>query len=105
MRHDREFDDIVKDIAESPSDMLSIGRTVMANERTLLSFIKTSIGLLASGLALIKFFEYPLITVIGWVMIPTSVFFLLWGIKRYRYVNKLLRDSHSALKSKMEDAD
>ena len=36
------------DIKDRPTDMLTLGRTSMANERTLLSFISTAVGLLAS---------------------------------------------------------
>jgi putative membrane protein len=97
--------DIVNDIKKSPSDMLSFGRTKMANERTLNSFISTSIGILASGVGFIKLFENPVLFAIGWILIPFSLLFLIWGIKRYRFVNKLLRDSYKALKTTLNDED
>ena len=39
------------------SDYLAVDRTIMANERTLLAYIRTSVGLLIAGLALIRFFH------------------------------------------------
>ena len=101
----KKLNSLAKDIKKRPSDMLSFGRTKMANERTLLSFINTSIGLLASGIGFIKFLEHPVLSAIGWMLIPLSFLFLIWGIKRYRFVNKLLRKSYGALKSDYENED
>jgi uncharacterized membrane protein YidH (DUF202 family) len=101
----KKLNSIVKDIKRSPNDMLAFGRTKMATERTLLSFINTSIGLLASGIGFIKFLEHPVLSAIGWILIPLSFLFLLWGIKRYRFVNKLLRKSYGALKSDFAHED
>ncbi len=97
--------EIVNDIKQSPSDMLSIGRTKMACERTLNSYISTSIALLASGIGFIKLFEHPVLSAFGWILVPFSFLFLIWGIKRYRFVNKLLKQSYVALKSELENED
>ena len=92
-----------KDIKERPSDMLAIGRTAMANERTLLSFISTSVGLLASSVGLIKFVEGPFFLILGWMLVPISLAFLIWGVIRYFRVKRLLQESHSLMKSAMDD--
>ena len=83
---------IVDGIERKPADMLAIGRTKMANERTLLSFIRTSVGLLAGGIGLIKFLEHPFIVALGWILVPVSLFFLVWGVVRYIYSDRILKE-------------
>jgi uncharacterized membrane protein YidH (DUF202 family) len=41
------------DIAKRPTDMLALGRAAMANERTLLAFVSTSVRFLAASAGLI----------------------------------------------------
>ena len=57
-----------------PSDFLTIGRTIMANERTLLAFLRTSMAFFIAGIGLIKYLDHPVFDAIG------SVFFVLAGI-------------------------
>ena len=83
--------------------MLALGRTMMANERTLLSFVRTSLGLLGGGIALIKFLEHPGFVALGWILVVASVVFLIWGIKRYRYIKRLLQEAHAELSSTFHD--
>ena len=85
-------DDMAKAIKERPSDALAFGRTDMANDRTLLSFLSTSLGLMGSGIGIVGYVERPFIVALGWVAISISVPLLIWGIWRYRKMKKLLRD-------------
>ncbi len=91
--------DLVDDIKRSPTNVLAMGRTIMANERTLLSFISTSVGLFASGVGLIKLFENPFIQLCGGLLMLAAALLFVWGIRRYRNNNKLLRNAHAAMKS------
>jgi putative membrane protein len=91
--------DLVNDITKSPKNMLALGRTIMANERTLLAFTSTSVGLLASGVGLIKLFENTIIQFCGVGLMLASALLFVWGIRRYRNNNKLLRNAHAAMKS------
>lgn len=85
-------DEISKAIKQSPSDALAFGRTAMANERTLLSFLRTSIGLLAGGIGIVGFVERPLIVALGWFAIFISIPFLVWGIRKYRKIKRLITE-------------
>ncbi|TBW30306.1 DUF202 domain-containing protein [Gramella sp. KN1008] len=77
---------------------LALERTKLANERTLLSYIRASIYLLISGLALLQIKEYQGISLtwLGYLALFICVLFLLVGVSRYialeRKLNKLLRE-------------
>jgi len=90
-------DEILKATKQSPSDALAFGRTTMANERTLLSFLRTSLGLMAGGIGIVGFVERPLIVVLGWLAIFISIPFLVWGIRRYRKIKKLINAPDTTL--------
>ena len=85
-------DEILKATKQRPSDALAFGRTTMANERTLLSFLRTNIGLMAGGIGIVGFMERPLIVVLGWLAIFISIPFLVWGIRRYRKIKRLIKE-------------
>jgi len=74
----------------NPSNLLTIGRTIMANDRTMLAFFRTSLTFCAAGIGLIKYLDHPAYDVIGWIFIALAFTFLLWGIHRFRHVNKIL---------------
>jgi len=67
-------------------------RTTLANERTLLAYIRTALALLIFGMAAIKFFpETALIVILGWLFMASGVFVLVWGIGHFRRVTALIR--------------
>ncbi|MFD1095042.1 DUF202 domain-containing protein [Salegentibacter chungangensis] len=75
---------------------LALERTKLANERTLLSYIRASLYLLLGGLALIQLKAYDdTVKWIGYSSLVVSVIFITIGISRYlvllRKLNKLLR--------------
>jgi putative membrane protein len=65
------MNDISDHTRRDPSDFLTIGRTIMANERTLLAFLRTSMAFFIAGIGLIKYLDHPVFDAIG------SVFFVL----------------------------
>ncbi len=64
-------------------DYLAADRTILANERTLMSFIRTSVALAAAGGSLIHFFNSTETTIGGIVLIVLAAAALVWGLKRY----------------------
>ena len=74
-----------------PANLLTIGRTTMANERTLLAFLRTSLAFCIAGIGMIKYLDHPLLGAIGWCFTVLAVLFFIWGIHRYRHVKKVLR--------------
>ena len=73
---------------------LALERTKLANERTVLSYIRASLYLLIGGLALIQIKEYEHIRWIGYLSLFICALFIVFGISRYvildRKLNKLL---------------
>lgn len=49
-------------------DLLAVDRTVVANERTFLGFIRTSLALLLTGASLIKFSDSQILHIAGWAL-------------------------------------
>ncbi|AVR47400.1 hypothetical protein C7S20_09440 [Christiangramia fulva] len=80
---------------------LALQRTKLANERTLLSYIKASLYLLIGGIALLQIKEYQGIDVtwIGYIAFFFCVLFMVVGISRYialeRRLEKLLKPNNS----------
>ena len=70
---------------------LALERTKLANERTLLSYIRASLYLLIGGLALIQLREYDRINWIGYLSLVFCVIFIIFGIVRYVMLNRKLQ--------------
>jgi len=60
-------------------DILAVDRTVMANTRTFLSYIRTALTLFIAGVTFIHFFEPRILFLIGWFFVPVSGVVLLLG--------------------------
>jgi len=75
-----------------PSNFLSIGSTIMANERTLLAFLRTFITFFVAGIGMIKYLDHPVLDAIGWIFVVLSGIFLVWGVHRYRHSRKALKE-------------
>jgi len=75
------------------NEQLNAARTILANERTVLSYIRTSLALFIAGITFIRFFDNRIIEIIGWVFIPLGLINLALGIIRYRgtrdHINEL----------------
>jgi putative membrane protein len=71
-------------------DPLSADRTILANERTFLAYIRTAVTLLVAGLSLISFFPSNLVKFIGILsLVPTIIIFSV-GARRYYYLKHSL---------------
>jgi len=71
-------------------DYLAIDRTNLANERTLLAYIRTCIGLFATGAALINFVEYDALGILGYIFIVVSPVLFFFGLWRFiKTINKV----------------
>ncbi|HBO97150.1 MAG TPA: DUF202 domain-containing protein [Candidatus Omnitrophica bacterium] len=74
----------LKNIMENPDEL----RTNLANERTLLAYVRTALALAVSGMAAIKFFpESPLVVSLGWLAVAGGIMLLAWGIVHIRKVS------------------
>jgi putative membrane protein len=89
----RKVNDISDSTRRDPYNLLTIGRTIMANERTLLAFLRTSLAFCIAGIGLIKYLDHQALDAIGWIFIALAGIFLIWGVHRYRHVRKVLREA------------
>ena len=72
-------------------DRLAMDLTSLSNERTLLNYIRTALAFLASGVALIRFFEEPAMIIIGWALLPLGIACVIFGFVRFNHVRKVLQ--------------
>ena len=75
-------------------DVLAIDRTRLANERTLLAWVRTAVMLLVSGMTLMKLFEgiWPL-EALGILLIPVALAAVGIGLWRYVQTRRLIEAS------------
>ena len=72
-------------------DYLAIERTRLANERTLLSYIRSSLYLLLGGIAFFQLKEFPNFNYLAIVALVFSALFFLIGIFRFILLKKSLK--------------
>jgi len=80
-------------------DYLALERTKLANERTLLSYIRSSLYLLIGGLALLKIEDFERIDYLGYLSLILTVLFLIIGIYRFRKLNNQLIIYYNQIKA------
>lgn len=86
-------DDLFKRFVEKElnlSDQLAAIRSILASERTFLAYQRTALATLAAGFTLIQFFQSTEMIIVGWLLIPISVFTLTIGFVRYRKTRKYI---------------
>ena len=75
------------------SMLLAILRTELANRRTFLAYIKTSLGIGITGLGLLKLTETQSIyAAIGTILIPVSLITLIIGITDFHRTKKKIEE-------------
>jgi putative membrane protein len=72
-------------------DYLAIERTRLANERTLLSYIKSSLYLLLGGITVLQLKNYPDLKYLGITALIFSAIFFMIGIYRFTLLKKSLK--------------
>src|SRR5918999_6332704 len=72
-------------------DQLALDRTRLANERTLLAYIRTAFMLLVAGATALKLFvETPAVVVTAWLFIVAGVFVGVFGTWRFESMRRLI---------------
>ncbi|HEU4564299.1 MAG TPA: DUF202 domain-containing protein [Gemmatimonadaceae bacterium] len=72
-------------------DELALDRTVLANERTLLSYARTALGLLGAGAAALQLFESEVVSILGWSFIVIAAAVTIVGIAGYLRMREKIR--------------
>jgi putative membrane protein len=83
--------DLTGHTEQSVRDLLALTRTRLANERTLLAYLRTAIMLAATGGTLLKFYSdefFPLIS--GWVLVAVGIGVATLGTIRFRRLARSL---------------
>ena len=73
-------------------DYLAIERTRLANERTLLSYIRSSLYLILGGIAFLQLEGFANIKYLGILSLLLSVVFLVIGVYRFMLLKKSLKN-------------
>ncbi|PKA83644.1 putative membrane protein [Ulvibacter sp. MAR_2010_11] len=79
-----------KPVPVNTNEILALERTKLANERTLLAYIRASLYLLLGGLALLQLNDFQNIHWLGYVALVVCVLFLAVGIFRFILLNRRL---------------
>lgn len=79
-----------KPVPANTNEILALERTKLANERTLLSYIRSSLYLLLGGIGLLQLEELGKIHWLGYVALFVSIIFLSLGIVRYIVLSRRL---------------
>ncbi|MEW5923294.1 MAG: DUF202 domain-containing protein [Candidatus Zixiibacteriota bacterium] len=80
------------DGAPGINEQLNAARTILANERTVLAYIRTSLTLFVAGITFIRFFDNLIVEIIGWVFLPIGIINLVIGIYRYRATQRHINE-------------
>ena len=81
------------------SDQLAISRTDLANERTLLAYVRTALALAAGGVGLVQIFTSPAVVALGWALIPGGALVLIVGVVRFQRERRALRKIEADVQS------
>jgi putative membrane protein len=69
-------------------DELAIDRTILANERTLLAYLRSGVSLLIAGVSMMHFSQEGWFQAVGVACIPVGVITGIFGLFRYRTINR-----------------
>ena len=72
-------------------DQLAIDRTILANERTLLSYLRGAVAMVIAGVTFVQFIEFGILRYIGMALVPIGLFTGVFGLSRYRRINRRIR--------------
>ncbi len=72
-------------------DHLAMERTKLANERTLLSYLRTSLYLLLGGTAILGLKDFKDLKFLGYIALSLSVLLVIIGVIRFLQLRKHLK--------------
>jgi putative membrane protein len=78
-------------------DELAIDRTILANERTLMSYLRGAVALVIAGVTFLHFFDAGTLHYIGLVCVPLGLATGILGFTRYRKMNRRIRATRQSL--------
>lgn len=69
-------------------DYLAYDRTVMANERSLLAFVRTGLTSVVTGLAFLELVDAEWASYAGWALVAVGPLFVVYGVHRFWYFKR-----------------
>jgi len=72
-------------------DFLALERTTLANERTLFSYIRTSLYLILGGIGFIQLKSFESIQWLGYLSFGISIVMIIYGLIRYYKLKRKLQ--------------
>lgn len=84
-------------------DYLALERTKLANERTLLAYIRSSLYLILGGIAFLQLRDFEGTRWVGYATLGLSGLILLIGIYRYLQIKYRLREYYYRKKVKAQE--
>ena len=67
-------------------------RTILANERTILSYIRTALTLFVAGVSFIRFFGIAALSATGYAFVVASIVLIIVGALRFRKMDAHIKD-------------
>lgn len=83
-------------------DRLAIERTKLANERTLFSYIRTSLYLLTAGIGVLQIKSISHLDGLAWVCIISGILLFFFGFFRFGQARKHLKECTTSTDNKQE---
>lgn len=80
-------------------DYLAVDRTIMANESSFLSYIRTSLTLVVAGVSLVKFLDSSFFHLLGWSLLVLAGLLVIHGAMRYEAMENILDNLTGEMKS------
>jgi uncharacterized membrane protein YidH (DUF202 family) len=72
-------------------DQMAVQRTIFANERTLMAYLRTAIALIGGGFAAIKLSQHVYLEILGFLLMPLGVVLAGYSFARYLKKQKLIQ--------------
>lgn len=82
---------------------LAIDRTVLANERTLLSYTRTSLTLLVPGVSFLHFTQDVTMHIVAWLFMPLGLFTFFFGYYRFFKKKAVIRKDREVLEQMLRN--
>jgi putative membrane protein len=81
-------------------DELAIDRTLLANERTVLAYLRGSLTMVITGITFVHFVEQGTLRLVGLSLVPLGVITGIFGSVRYRIMDRRIRSIRNDLNPK-----
>ncbi|EJF11831.1 MULTISPECIES: DUF202 domain-containing protein [Pontibacter] len=75
-------------------DHMAAERTIFANERTLMAYLRTAMTISVGGFVAIKLSDDLYLEIIGVILIPIGIILGVYSFVRYRHKQRIIENHH-----------